>query len=87
MKRGYIVLADGTRLGICGDVIIENGNVTTTTNFSSINLRIAHQIKNCSLDIYHHIVGQNDIKNTLLSFILHFFHLRYFFLSMLYRLS
>lgn len=66
LKRGYIVLADGTRLGICGDVIIENGNVTTISNFSSINIRIAHQIKNCSLDIYHHIVGQNDIKNTLI---------------------
>ena len=66
LKRGFIVLADGTRLGICGDMIIENGEVTTITNFSSINIRVAHQIKNCSLDIYHHIVNKDDIKNTLI---------------------
>lgn len=66
IKKGYIVLSDGTRIGLCGDVILESESVSTITNFSSLNIRIAHQVRNCSLNIYHLIASGNEVKNTLI---------------------
>ena len=44
----------------------ENGQVKTMTNFNSVNIRIPHSIKNCSLSCFPHIVHDNIIENTLI---------------------
>lgn len=66
LKRGYITLEDGCRIGVCGDVIYENNEIKTITNFSSLNIRIARQIKNCSLKIFRFLISDNLIENTLI---------------------
>lgn len=66
LKRGYIVLKGGERLGICGTLVCEKGDIKTLNNFTSINIRIPHEIKNCSLDAFSFLVDSEGMKNTLI---------------------
>lgn len=66
LKKGFISLSDGCRIGVCGDVIYENNEIKTITNFYSLNIRISHQVKNCSLKIYRNLLDEGNIHNTLI---------------------
>ena len=65
IKRGYLVTEGGIRLGLGGDLIEEKGQIKTLTNFNSINIRIPHEIKNCSLSCFDYLLLDNQILNTL----------------------
>lgn len=66
IKKGYIVTSNGIRIGIGGNVIEENGMVKTMNKFSSLNIRIPHEIKNCSLKAYTSMVQNGQVLNTLI---------------------
>ncbi len=66
LKLGYLTLSGGARVGICGELVIENNHIKTLKNFSSINIRIPHQVKNCSLKVLSSIYDNNGIFNTLI---------------------
>ena len=66
IKKGYIVTENGIRIGIGGNVVEENGQVKTMTNFSSCNIRLPHNVRNCSLCAFPFIVNENVIENTLI---------------------
>ncbi len=65
IKRGFIVTAGGLRLGLGGDLIEENDKIKTMTNFTSVNIRIPHEIKNCSLSTFDLITKKDGVYNTL----------------------
>lgn len=48
IKRGFIPLPKGVRVGICGKAVIENGQVKTLKNISGFNFRIPREITGCS---------------------------------------
>ena len=56
----------GIRLGLGGDLIEENGKIKTMSNFTSINIRIPHEIKNCSLPIFDYLFTGEKIYNSLI---------------------
>jgi stage III sporulation protein AA len=66
IKKGFIITEGGLRLGIGGDLIEENGVIKTMTNFSSVNIRIPHEIKNCCLPIFDLLLDKDKIFNTLI---------------------
>lgn len=66
IKKGFIMTKGGIRLGIGGNLIEEKGCIKTMTNFSSLNIRIPHEIRNCSLKAYNSIVNDDKILNTLI---------------------
>lgn len=66
IKKGFITISGGIRIGICGDLVFENGVVKTIKNFSSLNLRFPHEVKNCSLNALNYIIFNNEILNTLI---------------------
>ena len=65
IKKGFLTIKGGIRIGICGEVVENENNVQTIKNINSINIRIPHKVKNCSLNAYLHIVNNNKIRNTL----------------------
>lgn len=65
IKEGYLCINNGIRIGICGQIIIENNIIKTITNISSINIRIPHQILNCSLNTMPFITDNDKFLNTL----------------------
>ena len=67
IKQGFVTLQNGVRIGICGDVVMDNGQVKTIKNFSSLNIRIPHLVKNCSLNILQYLYDNSSVVyNTLL---------------------
>lgn len=58
---GYITIEGGYRVGIAGTVVDDGGQVQTIKNISSLNIRIAREIKGCSKDIISYINGNTII--------------------------
>ncbi len=48
LVNGYVTIENGWRVGICGTVIEEKGIVRNIKDISSLNIRIAREIKDCS---------------------------------------
>lgn len=65
IKKGFITLNGGIRLGICGEIVTENGYIKTMKDFSSINLRFPHEVRNCSLNILNYLIDNGQVLNTL----------------------
>ena len=65
LKHGFITISGGIRLGICGELVTESNAVRTVKNFSSVNIRVPHEIRNCSLNAFKHIVDV-EVHNTLI---------------------
>ena len=67
IKKGFITLRGGHRIGIVGKVIIENGQVKNIKHISSLNIRISREIKGCSKKVLPHIIkNKNQINNTII---------------------
>ena len=66
IKRGFITVKGGNRVGICGKAVIENGHVTTLKNISSLNIRVANEIKGCGEQYIKYITDNNSICNTII---------------------
>lgn len=67
IKKGFITLKGGHRVGIVGKVIVEDGQVKNIKHISSLNIRISREVLNCSDKILHHIInGSNKVNNTLI---------------------
>lgn len=68
LKQGFLVLDSGERIGVCGRVVIDDGKIKTITDFSSLNIRISHIIKGCSLDAFERLINKetNEVYNTLI---------------------
>lgn len=66
IKKGYVTIKGGHRIGICGDCVIEDGKIKTIKNISSINIRICKQIKIDVENILPFLVKGNILLNTIL---------------------
>ncbi len=64
VKNGFITLKNGCRVGICGKCVMTNDQVDFINNISSLNIRIAREVKNCALDIYNQI--RSSLKSILI---------------------
>ena len=51
LVNGFITLKGGCRVGICGTAVIQNGAVTAIRELTSVNIRVAREIKGCADDI------------------------------------
>ncbi len=65
IKRGYIMVSGGIRIGICGEAVFDE-SLKTIKNISSLCIRIPHAIKNVSLPIFNHVLGDGILNNTLI---------------------
>lgn len=68
IRQGFITIKGGHRIGIAGECVMENGEVKTIRNISSINIRISSQVIGCSDKLIKYIYSkkQNRIFNTII---------------------
>lgn len=66
LKQGFITIEGGHRVGMTGQVLIENGEVKNIKHISSMNIRISHEILNCADAILPYITRNKQICNTLI---------------------
>lgn len=59
LKNGFITIKGGHRVGICASALYSQGNLEGTRDVSSLNIRIARDIKNAAQDLFNKL----DISN------------------------
>ena len=69
IAEGFITIKGGNRVGVTGSCVIENGKVINMNYISSLNFRIARQIKEVSQPLLKYIVDiqNNTIFNTIIA--------------------
>ncbi len=66
MKQGYITIEGGHRIGIAGQVIIEQSGVRNFRYISSVNIRVAHQVRGCADAVMPYLMSQDNVYSTLI---------------------
>lgn len=66
IRQGFITIEGGHRVGISGQVLVEQGEVKSFKNISSMNIRISHEVLNCADSIIPYITKDKQILNTLI---------------------
>lgn len=67
IKKGFVTLREGIRIGICGRVIMKNNEIANIYEISSLNIRISREYKGCAMPLMKYIVDSSgNIANTLI---------------------
>jgi len=66
INNGYITAPGGNRIGLVGEVVMDNGEIKNIKNISSMNIRISHEVIGCSHVILNTIFKNDEIQNTLI---------------------
>lgn len=66
INNGFITLKGGHRIGISGTSVSQNNEIKNIKYISSLNIRIAREIKGCSENILNKIIKNNTFENTLI---------------------
>ena len=66
LKDGFVTVKGGHRVGICGKVAAEDGKIISVSSISSLNIRIAREIKGCASGILQSIKSGNEILSSLI---------------------
>ncbi len=66
LKQGFITVEGGHRVGVAGQVLIENGRVKNMKQIASMNIRISHEILECANVILPYITEHNRVCHTLI---------------------
>lgn len=65
INSGFITIKGGHRIGIVGTSVFENESIKSVKYISSLNIRIAREVKNCSRKIFEKVYF-NGFENTLI---------------------
>lgn len=66
LRQGYITIQGGHRVGICGTCVLDGQTMKTIKNISSLNIRVAKDIKGCADFILPRIVKDDNVQNTII---------------------
>ena len=66
LKQGFITIEGGHRVGISGQVYVENGEVKNFKNISSMNIRVSHEVLHCAQRILPYVTQEKEVLNTLI---------------------
>ena len=66
LKRGYVAVSGGVRIGVCGNAVVSGGSITALKDFSSVNIRIPHEVKGCGATLFGRIAAGGRISSTLI---------------------
>jgi len=66
LAQGYITLPGGHRVGVAGQVVLENGAVKSWKYISGINIRVAHSVHGCADTVLTHLLGDMGLYHTMI---------------------
>ncbi len=66
INNGFVVVPGGHRIGICGEVVLENAKIKNIKNINSMNIRVARQMIGCADKIMPYIINNKVFENTLI---------------------
>lgn len=65
MVKGFITIRGGIRIGIAGEMVVQNGKVSAVKNISSLCVRVPHEIKDCARIILPYVFATERPVSTL----------------------
>ena len=65
IRQGYLTLPGGHRLGLVGRAVLEGDRITSLTEISALNLRLAHEKKGCADSVISCLWEQDNLCDTL----------------------
>lgn len=66
IRRGFLSLPGGHRVGLAGRTVLEGGRIKTMTEISSLNLRFAHEVKGCADELEPYLWEEERLCSTLI---------------------
>ncbi|MBQ7360570.1 MAG: stage III sporulation protein AA [Lachnospiraceae bacterium] len=66
LKNGFITVPGGHRVGVAGQVMLEQGEVVGMKYITCINIRVTHQIKGVANSIMPLLYEKGKLQNTLI---------------------
>jgi stage III sporulation protein AA len=67
LKRGFITIKGGHRVGLSGKTIVESGQIKSMKEFSTLAFRIARELPGCGNSLLGQIIDENRLPyNTLI---------------------
>ncbi len=66
IKKGYLTIPGGHRVGLAGKTVMENDRVKTIRSPAFMNVRVSHEIKGCSDRILPHLFQGDGFLSTLI---------------------
>jgi len=66
IRQGYLTIKGGHRVGICGICVIENNNIKTIKDISSINIRVCKEFIGSADKVMPYIIDNNSVHNTII---------------------
>ena len=66
LKKGFLTARNGERLGLAGEYVFEKGQPLALRNFTSLCVRVPHEVYGCGREIYGQCL-KNGLKNCLIA--------------------
>ena len=66
INNGFVVINVGHRIGICGEVVIQDEKIKNIKNINSMNIRVARQLIGSADKVMQNIIDGVNVKNTLI---------------------
>lgn len=66
VRQGFITVRGGHRVGLAGQVVLEQGSIKSVKHISFINIRFAHQMRGCATCILPYIIRDGRVLHTLI---------------------
>ena len=66
VRRGYLTMEGGHRIGICGTAVLREGEIHSLRNLSSANLRIARQVRGAAAPVLDRLCPGGRLAGTLI---------------------
>ena len=65
LKQGFLTASSGERIGISGEYVFEKGQPLALRNYTSLCIRVPHEVKGCAREIYQRCMS-DKVHNLLL---------------------
>lgn len=65
MRQGFITVEGGHRIGMAGQVIVEDGRVKNIKYISSIHVRVSHEVLGCADPVFSRVTHKKSMFHTL----------------------
>ncbi|MCX7615673.1 MAG: ATPase, T2SS/T4P/T4SS family, partial [Clostridiales bacterium] len=66
LKNGFVTIAGGHRIGICGSAVMKDGEISSFRDFSSLSIRVAKEVKGISDELVSVIMNAGAFNGTLI---------------------
>ncbi len=65
VRNGFVTVRGGHRVGLCGTAVVKEGTIHNLRELSSINIRIARQIKGIGNELLHQLRAEDALPSVL----------------------